>query len=149
ADRAQRGTAQQVHAQEQQGADADGLRGEQTARVARRIAKRQCQGGRDQCQHDHADGQWTPASHPSPHPARGSRKSRTASPTRLSASTTTKMARPGSSATCGLSTTNWRPVASMLPQSAVGGWVPSPRNDNPAVANIFTPTSRLNATSTG
>ena len=42
-----------------------------------------------------------------------------------------------------------RAVASMLPQSAVGGWVPRPRKDSPAVARIFAPTSRLNATTTG
>src|SRR5919201_3795991 len=81
--------------------------------------------------------------------ARGSRKSRSASPTRLSASTMTKIARPGSSTTCGLRITNCRPVASMLPQSAVGGCVPRPRNDRPAVARIFAPTSRLKATITG
>src|SRR6266849_116146 len=51
--------------------------------------------------------------------------------------------------TCGLKITNWRPVASMLPQSAVGGWLPSPRKERPAVARIFAPTSRLKATMTG
>src|SRR5438034_541764 len=34
-------------------------------------------------------------------------------------------------------------------QSAVGGCVPRPRNDRPAVARILAPTSRLNATMTG
>ena len=84
-----------------------------------------------------------------PSRVRGSRKSRTASPTRLRASTITKIATPGSSTTCGLRITNCRPVASMLPQSAVGGWVPSPRKDSPAVVRILAPTSRLKATTTG
>src|SRR5438105_984680 len=83
------------------------------------------------------------------YPTRGSSRSRSASPTRFSASTMTKIARPGSSTTCGLRITNCRPVASMLPQSAVGGCVPRPRNDRPAVARILAPTSRLNATMTG
>ena len=44
---------------------------------------------------------------------------------------------------------NTRSRASMLPQSAVGCWVPRPRKDSPAAARIFAPTSRLKATTTG
>jgi hypothetical protein len=51
----------------------------------------------------------------------------------------TKMTSPGRSTTCGLRLATSRPVASMLPQSAVGGWVPRPRKDSPAVARIFPP----------
>lgn len=51
----------------------------------------------------------------------------------------TKLASPGRSTPCGLRLATCRPVASMLPQSAVGGWVPRPRKDSPAVARIFPP----------
>ncbi len=53
----------------------------------------------------------------------------------------------GSRTTCGLRMTNGCPVANMLPQSAVGGWVPRSRNESHAVARIFAP--RLKATITG
>jgi hypothetical protein len=33
-------------------------------------------------------------------------------------------------------------VASMLPQSAMGGWVPRPRKDSPAVVRNLVPTDR-------
>jgi hypothetical protein len=32
--------------------------------------------------------------------------------------------------------TNCRPVANMLPQSAVGGWVPRPRKNSPATGKM-------------
>ena len=54
----------------------------------------------------------------------------------MSASTITRIANPGGRTVCGLRMTNCRPAASVLHQSAVGGWVPRPRKDNPATAEM-------------
>ena len=57
---------------------------------------------------------------------RGSRRSRSPSPIRLSPSTVSTMARPGTSARCGASAIIVWLSASIRPQEGVGGCAPSP-----------------------
>jgi hypothetical protein len=61
---------------------------------------------------------------------RGSRMSRSASPSRFRPSATAKMARPGNVAVHHSVITVVRPSATMRPQSGVGGCAPRPRNDS-------------------
>ena len=46
------------------------------------------------------------------------------------------IARPGTVATCGATSSTSRPVETMSPHDAVGGWTPRPRNDNAASSKI-------------
>src|SRR5215213_3476486 len=63
---------------------------------------------------------------------RGSSTSRSPSPSKLNPRTARTMARPAANATCGeVKSTSW-PSESIVPQSAVGGCTPSPRNDSAA-----------------
>src|SRR5690606_6807608 len=52
----------------------------------------------------------------------GSRTSRSASPSTLNASTTTKIARPGNTTIHQACSMNWRPSASIRPHDGSGGW---------------------------
>src|SRR5215213_6154946 len=63
---------------------------------------------------------------------RGSSTSRSPSPRRLNPRTARTMARPAANATCGEVRSTNCPSESIVPQSAVGGCTPSPRNDSAA-----------------
>src|SRR5262245_159885 len=71
------------------------------------------------------------------------------SPTSVQLTTTTANITPGAAATHGALTSVSRPEAIMLPQDGVGGWTPSPKNDNPASISIAFPTPRAAVTTTG
>src|SRR5690606_13296713 len=82
-------------------------------------------------------------------PARGSRASRSPSPTRLKASTVITIARPGKVATLQAPIRLARPTETMYPQEGEGGWTPSPRKERPASSTIVLPIPRVAATITG
>ena len=67
---------------------------------------------------------------------------------KLKASTTVKMARPGNRPTH-QSLKFCAPSATIAPHSAVGGWAPRPRKDNPDSSSTALPMSRAASTSTG
>src|SRR5690606_31109941 len=66
----------------------------------------------------------------------GSSASRNPSPTRLMASTVTRIARPGKVTTHQARRMNWRDSASMVPHSGVGGWAPRPRKPSAAASRM-------------
>src|SRR5437016_7958609 len=70
------------------------------------------------------------------HLSRGSRASRSPSPSKFSASTVMKIARPGHTAIHGAVPRYACAILSMDPHDGVGGCVPSPRNDSVASAVI-------------
>src|SRR5262249_19033512 len=78
--------------------------------------------------------------------SRGSRRSRSQSPNRLTDSTSKVMARPGISATHQASAMRPRPSEIIRPQVGVGGGMPAPRKESDASAMITTP--MLSVTST-
>src|SRR5205085_5796400 len=67
---------------------------------------------------------------------RGSRRSRSPSPKRLTHSTTSASAAPGAKIVHGARLRNSRLCAIMLPQVGISGGVPAPRNDSPASIRI-------------
>src|SRR6185437_2474423 len=79
---------------------------------------------------------------------RGSSMSRKASPMKLKASTTVRIARPGNMPTHQLLKFS-APSATMAPHSAMGGWAPRPRNDSPDSNSTALPMSSAASTSTG
>src|SRR5207245_3715944 len=66
----------------------------------------------------------------------GSSVSRSQSPSRLKASTTRRIARPGKNETHHALVTKSRPSAIMEPQAGMGGGMPAPRNDSEASTMI-------------
>src|SRR5205085_11986563 len=67
---------------------------------------------------------------------RGSRRSRSPSPNKLTESTTSASAAPGAKIVHGARLRNSRLCAIMLPQVGISGGVPAPRNDRPASIRI-------------
>src|SRR5690554_1278077 len=80
---------------------------------------------------------------------RGSSASRSPSPTRLNASTTRTIVRPGNVASHHAPSRLSRPSATMLPHVGVGAETPSPRNERPASRTIVFPMPSVAATITG
>src|SRR5471032_2361201 len=78
----------------------------------------------------------------------GSSASRKPSPSRLNASTVTKMARLGNNAICGAVTMSARASLSIAPHSGVGGCAPRPRNDRLAAVMIEVPMRIVKYTTT-
>ncbi len=80
---------------------------------------------------------------------RGSTASRRPSPRKLTASTVTKMHRPGGIASHGAVPSHGVAVFSKLPQVGVGGCTPKPKNDNADSSRIDRPTARVAETAMG
>src|SRR5262249_55530090 len=76
-------------------------------------------------------------------------RSRRPSPKRLNATIVRPSAVPGTRSGHGERNTCWRASRIISPQSAVGGWTPSPRNDRLAPARIANPTRIVASTTTG
>src|SRR2546428_3751080 len=73
---------------------------------------------------------------------RGSSASRSASPTALSAITTSEIARPGKAAAHQATAILCTPPAFILPQLAAGAGTPIPRNESPAPSSTSWPMPR-------
>src|SRR5207247_6320110 len=69
----------------------------------------------------------------------GSSASRSASPTALSAITTSEMARPGNKLVHGAAASRSWPSAIMLPQLGLGAGTPIPRQDSPDSSSLTRP----------
>src|SRR5713101_10218676 len=80
---------------------------------------------------------------------RGSRASRRPSPTKLMARTVRKIAAPGNTVIHQLSSVVPMALVSRLPQLAVGGWIPKPRNDSVLSTRIASATTSVAFTMMG
>src|SRR4051794_37792153 len=80
---------------------------------------------------------------------RGSSADRNPSPTRLQATTTLRIAKPGHVEIHHARPRTSRPSADMRPHSGVGGWAPSPRKLSPEPIKMAFPTWSVLSTRTG
>src|SRR5262245_56920361 len=78
--------------------------------------------------------------------SRGSNRSRTASPTRLTESTTSRIASPGSVDTHHADAISALPSATITPHDGFGGGMPAPRNESVASSTITKPTWSVDST---
>jgi hypothetical protein len=67
----------------------------------------------------------------------------------LKPSTVRKMAGPAKKPTQGACSSSRRPMASMIPQDGIGGWVPHPRNEWAASVRMAKKTQKEHSTSRG